>query len=166
MKYVQTTKLFRNSASWAEALHNGLHAEFIVVWKSLMSVDHTSYLSNRWLSRGSLGGAEVGVLVGSRGSRCPLVCVAQRCEVTAVLNTGAPLKLLTHTVAIKDITLTRFTLGDREENERGGFMKEYKAWFLNLAGYTLIPHCYTLIQVYLSANQIRANLFCIFVGQF
>ncbi len=88
-----------------------------------------------------MGGTAVGVLVRSSSCGCPLVCVAQRCEVTTILNTGAPLKLLTHTVTVKNITLTRFTLGDGEENERGGFMKEYKAWFLNLAGYTLIPHC-------------------------
>lgn len=66
-----------------------------------------------------MGGTVVGVLVRSSGSGCPLVCVAQRCEVTTVPNTGAPLKLLTHTVTIKDITLTRFTLGDGEKNETG-----------------------------------------------
>lgn len=87
-----------------------------------------------------MGGTAVGVLVRSSGSGSPLVCVAQRCEVTTVLNTGSPLKVLTHTVTVKNITLTRFTLGDGE-SKRGGFMKEYKAWFLNLAGYTLIPHC-------------------------
>lgn len=88
-----------------------------------------------------MGRAVAGVLVRGSGSGCPLVRVAQGCEVTAVLNTGAALKLLAYTITIKNITLTGFTLGDGDENERGGFMKEYKAWFLNLAGYTLIPHC-------------------------
>ena len=88
-----------------------------------------------------MGGTVVGVLVRSSGSGCPLVRIAQRCEVTTILDTGASLKLLTNAVTIKNITLTGFTLGDGEENERGGFMKEYKAWFLNLAGSTLIPHC-------------------------
>lgn len=60
----------------------------------------------------------IGVLVRSSGGGCPLVCVAQRCVVTTVLNTGAPFKLLTHTVTVKNITLTRFTLGDGEKNER------------------------------------------------
>lgn len=101
-----------------------------------------------------MGGTVVGVLVRSSGDGCPLVCVAQRCEVTTVLNAGAPLKLLTHAVSVKNITLTRFTLRDGEENETGGFMKGYLAWFPNLAGYTLIPHCSTPIQIHLSVNQI------------
>lgn len=88
-----------------------------------------------------MGGTVVGIMMRSSGSGRPLVYVAQRCEVTAVLNTGAAFELLAHAVTVKNITLTRFTLGDGEENERGGFMKEYKAWFLNLAGYMLIPHC-------------------------
>lgn len=88
-----------------------------------------------------MGGTVVGVLVRSSCSGCPLICVAQRCEVTTVLNTEPPLKLLTHSVTVKDITLTRFALGNGEENERGRFMKEHKAWILNLAVNTLIPRC-------------------------
>lgn len=88
-----------------------------------------------------MGGAVAGVLVRGSGGGRPLVRVAQGREVTAVLNAGAALKLLAHTITIENITLTGFTLGDGDENERGGFMKEYKAWFLNLAAYALIPHC-------------------------
>lgn len=101
-----------------------------------------------------MGRTAVGVLVRSSGGGRPLVRVAQRCEVTTVLNAGAPFKLLTHAVTVENITLTGFTLGDGEENETGGFMKGYKAWFVNLAGCTLSPHCYTPIQIYLSVNQI------------
>lgn len=83
----------------------------------MASVFRTSYLGKRRLAGDGVGAAAVGVLVGRRRGGGPLVGVAQRCEVAAVLNTGAPLKLLTHTVAVKHITLTGFTLGDRRENE-------------------------------------------------
>lgn len=98
--------------------------KFIVIWKSFMcSAVPARYLGNGRLSSGSVCGTVVGILVRRSRCRCPLICVAQRCKVTAVLNAGIPLKLLTHSVTVKDITLTGLTLRDGEENERGRFMK-------------------------------------------
>lgn len=106
--------------------------KFIVIWKSFMcSAVHAWYLGNRRLSSGSVCGTVVGILVRRSCGRCPLICVAQRCKVTAVLNAGIPLKLLTHSVTVKDITLTGLTLRDGEENERGRFMKVNWQWMLS-----------------------------------
>lgn len=96
----------------------------------LCFVVHTSYLSKRWLPSDSMCRTTFGVLVRSSCSRCPLICVAQWREITTVLNTGGPFKLLAHSVTIKHITLTRCTLGDREENDKGRFMNNIKPRFL------------------------------------
>jgi len=89
---------------------------------------HMWYLGKGWFPCGTLGRTEVRVLVRCGGSGCPLICIAQRCEVTTVLNAGAPLKLLTHAVPIKNITLTRFTLGKRIREE--DLWKNIKSGFL------------------------------------
>lgn len=97
---------------------------FIVHWSLMCCVVEPSYLSQRWLPGGSVGGTTVRVLMGGDGSRCPLICVAQGGEKATVLDTGGALELLTNSVTIKHVTLTRRTLGDEEENERGRFMKK------------------------------------------
>lgn len=119
----------------------------------------TAYLGERWLPGGSMGGAVVGVLVRSGGGGCPLVGVAQRCEVATVLDARAPLKLLAHAVAVKCITLTGFTLGNGE-NERGGFMKEYKAWFLNLAVNTHPPLLDSHPNLFVSEPNLSKSILC------
>lgn len=71
-----------------------------------------------------MGGTAVGVLVGGGRSRCPLICVAQRREKATVPDAEGALELLARSVTIKHVTLTRRTLGDEEEKERGRFMKK------------------------------------------
>lgn len=95
--------------------------KFIVIWKSFMcSAVHAWYLGNRRLSSGSVCGTVVGILVRRSRCGCPLICVAQRRKVTTVLNAGIPLKLLTHSVTVKDITLTGLTLREEEGRMREG----------------------------------------------
>lgn len=86
-----------------------------------------SYLSQRWLPDGGVGGATDGVLVGGGYSGRPLIVVAQRGEVAAVLDAGGALKVLTHSITIKHVTLTRCTLGEHERKGRGRFMANIKA---------------------------------------
>lgn len=69
----------------------------------------------------------VGVLVGGGCSGRPLIGVAQRGEVAAVLDARDALKLLTHSVTIEDVTLTRRTWGEDEGKERGRFTPHIKA---------------------------------------
>lgn len=87
-----------------------------MVWR-VSQCTKASYLSQRWLPSGSVGGAALWVLVGGGCSGRPLIAVAQRGEVAAILDAGGTLKVLTHSITIKHVTLTRCTLG---EDERKG----------------------------------------------
>lgn len=77
-----------------------------------------------------MGGAALGVLVGGGCGGRPLIDVAQRGEVAAVLDAGGALELLTHSVTLKDVTLTRCTLGEDKSKGRGRFMENIKAGLL------------------------------------
>lgn len=102
-----------------------------------------TYLSQRRLPGGSVGGAALGVLVGGSCGGRPLIDVAQRGEVAAVLDAGGALELLTYPVAIKHVTLTRCTLGEDEREGRERFMENIKAglliwqWTLSLSSPTV-----------------------------
>lgn len=130
----------KNASSSGEDFQSGLHADFIVIWKSFTcSLVGISYLCKRWFPSGSMGRATGPVLVRSCGSGRPLVNVTQRCKVTTVLNTGTPLKFLTHTVTVKNITLTGFTLGDRERMRKEDLWKNIKPGFLIWQGIQSSP---------------------------
>lgn len=118
----------------APPLHKDLHKSEIEQF--LPSI---LYLGKGWLPCGSDCRAAFGVLVGSRGTGSPLICVAQRCEVTTVLHTWSPLKFFTHAVAVKDITLTRFTLGNTEKKAKTIYGRIHSLFFSSGKVYASLP---------------------------
>lgn len=95
----------------------------------------TRYLGERRLSSGGVCGAAVGILVRGSCCSCPLIRVAQRRKVTAVLNAGVALKLFTHSITVKDVALTGLTLDEtaRRKTERQIYESQ-------LAQSSSIPH--------------------------